>query len=189
MTDTAEALNNPNFKVISASLMNAENDTQLFGAIVDTPFQDKLHATMMGLGVVVLLIVNKNEKTIDRVALSNTEHAAGAVDASVVPFSKIKIPLASRSNYIAKAIRTGKPQHTSDWQYLFIPALTPEEARLNQAGAAIACSFIYPLSGAREGGAMIFSFYTSLNEISADHRSFMLEYSKIASQALGHGKS
>jgi hypothetical protein len=166
-------------------LESAKGDDQLFDAVVNAPFHDKLRTTMLGLGICVLLLVNKKERTIDRIALSKTELAKGTTDITVKPFKAIKIPLAYKGNFIAEAIRSGRYQQTSDWQYLFAPDLTPEEARLNQAGGGIACSFVYPLVNARDGGAMIFSFYIHLDKIGLEHRNFMDKYARLVSKALG----
>lgn len=166
------------------SLSVTKNDKQLFNKIVNLPFADKKTSAMLGLGVVVLLLVNKKTRTIDRIALSNTEQAVGAVTYSVKPFKDIKIPLDNRENYLGVAIRTRRPMMTSDWKDMFVPALTPQEARFNQAGAGIACSVIYPLNNARDGGAIIFSFYEPLNRIGQDHHTFMSKYSSLVTKSL-----
>lgn len=170
-----------NFKNLLAM---PKSDKQLFSKIVNLPFADKKTSTILGLGVVVLLLVNKKERTIDRISLSNTEHATGATNYSVKPFKEIKIPLDHRENYIGVAIRTKRPMMTADWKDIFIPALSPQEARLNQAGAGVACSVIYPLSQARSGGAMIFSYYEPLGNIRDDHHNFMKKYSSLVSASL-----
>lgn len=161
-----------------------KNDQQLFEAIVNAPFSDRRRSTLLGLGIVVLLLVNKKTRAIDRVALSDTDLAKGAVRMSVKPFHDIKIPLNYHGNFIAEAIRSERYQQTSDWQYLFSPALAPEEARLNQAGAGIACSYVYPLIDARAGGALIFSYYTHLENIAPEHHNFMRRYSRLAADSL-----
>lgn len=165
-------------------LNTAKSDRQLFKAIVNGPFNDRPKATMLGLGIVVLLLVEPQSRLIERIALSDTELARGTVAISVKPFKSIKIPLLYKGNLIAEAIRSGRYQQTSDWQYLFTPALNPEEARLNQAGGGIACSFVYPLIGARSGGAMIFSYFVSLDRIGQAQRNFMERYSRMVSRSL-----
>lgn len=171
-----------NYRVL---LAGAKSDKQLFSKIVNLPFADKKTSAILGLGVVVLLLVNKKTGTIDRIALSDTEPAFGAVTYSVKPFKDIKIPLTNRENYLGVAIRTRRPMMTSDWKDMFVPTLTAQEARFNQAGAGIACSVIYPLNNARGGGALIFSFYEPLNRIGQDHHTFMKNYSLLAAKALG----
>jgi hypothetical protein len=165
-------------------LNKAKGDQQLFETIVNAPFFDKRRITLLGLGIVVLLLVNKQTRTVDRIALSDTELAKGAVRMSVKPFKEIKIPLNYKGNFIAEAIRSERYQQTSDWQYLFAPDLTPEEARLNQAGAGIGCSFIYPLIDARHGGALIFSYYLALDKIEREHHDFMRNYSYLVAKRL-----
>lgn len=180
---------NSNDTVIFADLKDqlkaASTDAELFQAIVNTPFNDKLKTTKLGLGVVVLLLVDKLNNTIDRIALSNTFQAQGAVQMSAKPFSEIRIPLDYDKNYIVQAVKSGEFRHTDDWQYMFIPELTPQEARFNQAGAGIDCSVIYPLTGARDGGALIFSYYEPLQNIGEAQHSFMRQYTSLVVEVLG----
>lgn len=161
----------------------AKTDESLYDAIVNSPFKAKVKGFPLGLGIIVLLLVNKKEGTIDRIALADTEQAQGAVEYSVKPFHDIKIPLRDRKNIISKTIIKDEPQQTTDWQYLFTPALSSEEARFNQAGAGIATSIVYPLHG-RDGGAIIFSYFISPDDITQEHRQFMQKYSNLASKYL-----
>jgi hypothetical protein len=161
----------------------AQQDPELFEAIVNAPFHDKVRTTQLDLGIIVFLLVNKANGTIDRIALSDTEQAAGAVKMSEKPFKDIKIPVNHRTNLIAHAITTGKYQCVSDWQYLFVPALSPRAARFNQAGAGIEFSCVIPLA-ARDGGALIFSFFQESRNIADKHYSFMQTYSKLVERAL-----
>lgn len=153
-------------------------------AVVNAPFAFKMETTELSLGIIVLLVADKRDGMVHRIALSETELANSTREISVKRFEDIKIPLEDPHNLIAKTIRTGKPQHTTDWHYLFVPALTAEEARLNQAGGAISTSFIYPLEGVGDGAAMIFSYYEYITNITDRHQDFMLRYSRIAAQHL-----
>jgi len=156
---------------------------QLYQRIVDAPFDDKLFATSIDLGIVVLLLVNPKDKMIDRVALSNTDLARGAVKVSAKPFSDIRIPVHHKENAIARAIASNEHQLTEDWQSLFVPALTAEQARRNQAGASIESSLVWPLK-LRTGGALIFSFYQPSAYIDDDHLTFAEDYAQLVSQQL-----
>jgi hypothetical protein len=180
----AAAENDIYFAKLKDILSAPKNDQQLFKAIVNAPFDDKRRAALLGLGIVVLLLVDKQKRTIERVALSDTELAHGTVRMSVKPFKEITIPLGYHGNFIAEAIRSNRYQQTSDWQYLFAPALTAEEARLNQAGGGIGCSFVYPFPEARHGGALIFSYYITLDKIGREHHEFMRGYSRLTSKSL-----
>jgi hypothetical protein len=172
------------YSLLREILDSAKGDKDLFETIVNAPFSDRRRSALMGLGIVVLLLVNKATRTIDRVALSDTDLAKGAVRMSVKPFHDIKIPINYKGNFIAEAIRSERYQQTSDWQYLFAPELTPEEARLNQAGAGISCSFVYPLIDARAGGAIIYSYYLPLDKFNSEHHEFMRSYAKLVSRIL-----
>lgn len=164
-------------------LAAAPDDEGLFEAIVNAPFYDKIRATDLDLGIIVLLLVNPQTSTIDRVALSNTEQAAGAVKMSEKPFKEIRIPLNYHGNLIARAIETGEVQRITDWKYLFAPALGPRAARFNQAGAGIEFSCVYPLRS-RDGGALIFSFYQVGTSIDDTHFRFAEKYTKMVDMFL-----
>lgn len=157
---------------------------QLYQTIVDAPFKNPAMTARMGLGIIVLLLVNDKDKTIDRIALARTDLAQGTLNMTVKPFNEIKIPLNDRGNYIAIAIRRKHHMATTDWQYLFTPALTPEEARMNQAGGGIACSVIYPLDDTGTTGAMIFSYYEPLERVDKYQHNFMSFYSRLAGNSI-----
>lgn len=169
---------------LQKGLEAAKGDAALFRAIVNLPFTFKVQTAYLFLGITVLLLVNKKTNTIDRVALSETELAKNTTDVSVKRFEDIRIPLGHPENIIAKAIATGKPQGTGDWRYLFTPELTPEEAHLNQASGGIGFSAVYPLVGARDGGAMIFSYFQHREEQRPAHREFMETYSRLVAKQL-----
>ncbi len=162
----------------------AKDDRALFSAIVNTPFQIlQVETAFLFLGIVVFLQVNKETGMIDRIALSNTELAQNTTEVSTVPFSEIKIPVNHDENIISRAIQTGEPQDTIDWKFLFEPAMSPEQARLNQASGGIAYSAVYPLP-ARNGGAMIFSYYQYQSEIGKPQHDFMGMYAGIVNKYL-----
>lgn len=168
---------------LSDILSVAKNDAQLFRLIVNAPFHDMVKATELDLGIVVFLQVNKKTGTIDRIALSDTEAAAGAVRMYEKPFHEIKIPIGHPENAIARAITTGAPQFVSDWKYLFVPALDARAARFNQAGAGIEFSTVIPLKS-RDGGALIFSYFQINTNIRQPHHMFMQAYAEIVDRAL-----
>lgn len=178
----------PSSNLYAASLKKyldgAINDPDLFERIVNAPFQDTMKSVLLSMGLLQMTLVNTKTNMVDRIALSDTEAAKNAVRLSVLPFKAIHVPYDFEENIIVKAIRTGKPQLTQDWQYLFIPALTPQEARFNQAGAGVACSFVYPLIGAGDGGALTFSYYQPLDVIGKDQRDFMQTYTTLAASFL-----
>lgn len=168
---------------IKSILASASNEAELYKAIVNAPFHDLLRALQIDLGTIVLLLVNTKTKTIDRIALSDTEAARGAVRMSNKPFEKIKIPLSHKTNIISKALATSQPQNTEDWRYLFAPALNAQEAHFNQAGAGIESSYVYPVSG-KKTGALIFSLYQPISNISNEHTDFMQFYSKLVTEKI-----
>ncbi len=179
---------NDDLNRLRSDLGSAQNMAELNQRIVDGPFTSKMLATTLDLGIVVFLQVDGAKKTIQRIALSNTEQAKGARSVSAIPFHDIVIPLDDEENIIATAITTGKYTLTEDWQYLFTPALTPDEARRNQAAASIECSIAWPLSSG-DGGALIFSFFQPPEFISDEHLEFIQAYAQLVDEVLGSSVS
>ncbi len=168
---------------LTETLKQPKSDAELFQAIVNTPFEYKVETALMFLGIIVLLLVNKETGKIDRVALSSTDMAQSTTNVSVVPFEEIKIASDHPENIIAEAIRSAKTQDTTDWKFLFDPALTPDQARINQASAGIAYSAVYPLQ-ARGGGALIFSYFQYQQDIGDAQRQFMEKYAALVDSVL-----
>ena len=160
-------------------LERASSKEELYQAIVNVPFDNPLVAAQLFLGIVVLLLVNPKTKMIDRIALSDTHLAKGTVKVSVKRFEDIKIPVDYPDNLIAEAVRTNQAQVTTDWQYLFAPALTPQEARFNQAAGGIGYSAIYPFKAKRAQGALIYSYFQYPENISRKQQSFMEHYTQL----------
>jgi len=174
-----------NFNLGALKATLAETPPQrLAGAIVNEPFNFQLDMVAMGIGIMVFLVADPKTEVIYRVALSRTHLAEGTLRMSDKKFEDIDIPLGHKQNIIARAIAEQKPQMTEDWKYLFIPALTPEQARMNQGGGGIACSFVYPVHFADGDAALIFSYYKFLDKVGASERQFMQSYSKLVGETL-----
>lgn len=184
MADTRGLPAQADYPTLDRVLSSAETDGDLFNLIVNSPFEhDKVQTNFLFLGIIVLLQVNKKTGTIDRIALSNTDFAKRTTDVSAVPFQDIKIRLDEPENIVALAIRSNKVEDTTDWKFLFEPALTPEQARINQANAGIAYSAVYPLK-ARDGGALIFSYFQYKDMIGDNQHEFMEKYAKLVDEKL-----
>jgi len=166
------------------TVLASTDPTLLATTIVNAPFAHRAEMVLMGIGIIVLLVCDKETGQIHRIALSKTEMAEGTVRISSKKFEDIKIPIGHPDNIIARAIQTGEPQMTEDWRYLFTPALSAAQARLNQAGGAIACSYVYPLSFRKDNGALIFSFFKDPDQIGEAEENFMKSYSEIVSDRL-----
>ena len=172
------------YVALQKSLAACKDDAELFECIVNAPFTFKVETALLFLGIMVLLLVDKDTGQIHRIALSETEQAKGTTDVSVKRFEDITIPLNEPQNIIAEAIRTGTPQETTDWKYLFVPDLKPVAARINQASGGIAYSAVYPLVGVRDGGALIFSYFQYPEYIGHAQHEFMKRYTRLITESL-----
>lgn len=176
--------NLPDFDYIEIEKMitSKKNKKEQYGMVVNAPFKFNLAVTMLDLGVIVLLI--KKAKTINRIALSETDSARGARMASVVPFEKIQIPIDASGNSIARAIALNEPQSTEDWATLFTPVLAAKQARNNQKAAGIDCSYVFPWENGKLEGALIYSYYQPKQTISKNHHAFMKTYTALVAKTM-----
>lgn len=168
---------------LTGQLNGIKDRKKLYQEIVDAPFVTRIQAAHYFLGIVVLLLVDRESGLIERIALSNTDFAKRTKDVSMVPFTQIKIPRDDDVNIIAKAIRTGKPFSTTDWRVLFHPAMSASDARINQANSGIAYSQVHPFTAAGSG-ALIHSYYQYPSDIGEAQRYFMKAYTKLVNDCL-----
>lgn len=168
---------------LKQALRATSNYEQLKTVIVEAPFRQPLAVASLFLAFIVLMLANKKTGQIDRVTITDTELARNTFEVTAVPFEDIKIPLHHPDNIIAQSIDDGRPRDTTDWYYTFTPALTGDQARINQASAGIAYTAIYPID-IPDGGVLSFSYYQYASEIGDQQRDFMKNYTQIVAQAI-----
>jgi len=173
-----------NFATLEASFKSAKTSEDRYAAIANSPFSTPHQTALLFLGIIVLLVVNEQDKTIDRVALSDTSHADATKAVSAKRFEDIRIPLNARGNLIAQVIQSQRPAGTADWAGLFTPELTPEQARINQANSGIGYSMVHPVTGSSRRGALIFSYFMYPENITQQQHDFMEHYTRLVSAYL-----
>jgi hypothetical protein len=167
---------------LESILQSIKSRQKFYQMIVDAPFENKLNSTLLGLGFLAFLLVNKEKGTLDRITISDTYSARGAIDMTATAFNDMKVPLNHKGNIVLTAIKTGRYQQTNDWHYLTDPAVTAEDSRFNQAAAGISSSFVYPTNSTKPAGAIIFQYYLPMPEIEKMHHDFMFRYIKLVSK-------
>ncbi len=160
---------------------------ELFQVIVNAPFDQESEVAFMYLGIIVLLLVDVESGTIDRIAMSDSDMAKDIIRVSNIPFEDIRIPLGDKDNIIARAIKTGKPKDTTDWRFIYSPVLKTEEAHINQASSGVSYSAVYPLK-ISNGGALIFSYFQFEGHIGKEQRDFMKNYTDMVADTLSEHK-
>jgi hypothetical protein len=193
MVEPASLGSTIDYAAIEAVMAGAKDETELFNVIVNEPFRYPVFAASLFLGIIVLLLVDRTRGTINRITITDNEHAERAKRRSAKKFEDIRIPADFHENIIAKAVATGESQFTVDWHYLFVPELSSEQARFNQADSGVGFSAVYPLKSsslprAKARGALIFSYYQFPEHVGRDQRRFMRKYTELAAKALGRIK-
>lgn len=121
----------------------------------------------LGYRIIVLSLYREDQKSLQRISLSQTSQAQAAVQASTIPFHDILIPIDAKENYCVKAFVEQKHYITHDWKDLLSPPLKPEDARTNQKAAGIKASMIFPVVvKGKSVGTVIFSMVKDYSEVS-----------------------
>jgi hypothetical protein len=149
----------------------------LFEMVVLAPFHQKIVSAYLGLGVVILLLVDEPHDTINSVAVSKTDAAKDTA---------VHLPLGHHRNAIVKAVVERAPQQITDWSLAFAPELTTQEARMNQAETGTECSVIFPIiRNNRVRGALLFGYLEPPEQIGTNQYDFMTRYSQLVADHLG----
>jgi hypothetical protein len=171
-------------KELGLLLDKAKSRSELYELIVNAPFNNPFNSTLLGLGFLAFLQVNQEEGNLDRISISDTYTAQGAINMTNKEFHDMKVPLKHKGNIVLIAIQSGKPQITNDWHLLTDPAVTAEESRINQAAAGISSSLVYPTIKTEPRSAIIFQYYIPLSKIGRSQHDFMERYIKLVSKSL-----
>lgn len=180
----APDLDEMDLKRLERELAQAKDYEELKRVIVEAPFEQPLAVASLFLCFVVLMTANEKTGVIDRVAITDTELARNTFEVTAVAFEDIKIPLHHPDNILAQTLDDGKPRDTTDWYYTFTPAMTGDQARINQASAGAAYTAVYRLDIPHGGGILSFSYYQYASSIGEQQRKFMSGYAKIVSKAM-----
>ena len=175
------------YKELRQTLLSSKNQTELYDKIVNAPFKYQVGMTFMFLGIIAFLLVDKKTKTINRLAYSKTDLSEDVSKVSSLPFNEIKISLDDSDNLIAKAINSNQIQSTTDWKDLLMPALSQEQAQINQAAGGIAFTAVYPFKSLA-GGAITFNYFQYEEEIGELQTDFMRRYTEIVDDVLKNFK-
>lgn len=159
----------------------SKGDSQLFQAVVDTPFKQKAEAAFLFLGFISFFLA-KPDREVRLAAVSDTEQYHLSVNGYDFKAEDFRLSLDDDAqNDIVLAINTGQPQTTTDWQSVSRQVADKEQVSLNQASGGIAFSATYPLSNP-SGGALMYSFFQYEENIGPPQTGFMEKYSRLVSQ-------
>lgn len=112
----------------------------------------------LGFKSVAILLLDKRDNCLKRLAVSQTEAIAAAEAKLNLKLFGEKIPLSDEENLIARAVKTQRMQLTHGLNNTLIPHFSDEQSRIAQDIIGINASFVYPLI-VREDviGAMVIS--------------------------------
>lgn len=169
---------------LERDLQAADTDLQaLYQAIVSAPFEYERDMALLFLGFISLFVLDEAEQVVVPGAFTQNEYYQHSVADHNFDPTTYKLPLSLTDNVVVKAITTGTPVGSDNWDNFKRPHIEEGVARLNQAAGGIGYSAVYPVSG-KVKGALIFNYYQFPEAIGEVQSEFMERYSKLVSKAL-----
>jgi signal transduction histidine kinase len=127
---------------------------------------DQLGYLKYGYQVIVLGLIDHENNTLKRIAISHTDAASEFLKASPVPFQNITIPLDSKENILVKAINEKKMFSSSKVSDVLYPALPREWVNDFQKFLGIKSTLAFPVMAKDKVlGAIIFSLNKNTSKI------------------------
>jgi hypothetical protein len=170
------------YEQLQEALSAAKDRAELYQVIATAPFTHKVEMALLFLGFISFFILDDTKQTVRLVAVSDTEYYQMSVQGYNFDLASYVVPLDDSKNSIAKAIKTGKPQSTTDWGVLG-RTRAEDAARFNQANSGIAYTAVYPFSG-KLRGALMYNYYQYQDAIGPQQHEFMKRYTIMVSSAL-----
>lgn len=111
-----------------------------------------------GYEAIVLTLLDEQNKTLRRIAISNTPAAEKYLREVPIPFNDIIIPLWAKENLLVKAVTERKRFVTDNVSDVFVPAIDREWVHTFVESLGIKTSIVYPIIAKDKIlGAMIFT--------------------------------
>lgn len=169
---------------ISKVILNTLDFSHVVQNVVDSLLFE-LDYLQLGYRIIVLTLVDEKTGTLKRISLSQTAEAEKALQASVIPFHQIEIPLTAEDNLLIKVISEKRLGVTSYWPDIFRPILTDEQALKNQQAAGIKTSMIYPvITRDRAIGALIFSLVKDVKDVRDEEKDLLAGFTDLVGLAV-----
>lgn len=145
----------------------------------------ELEYMQLGYRIIVLVLLDKTNGVLKRIAISQTEEGKKAVANSPVPFKNIDIPISAKDNLLVKVLETKQPSSTTNWTDILTPAFTNDEAINIQQSIGIKTSLVYPVVSKNEViGVMIFSLVKTQDLVSDEEKDLITGFTDIVGLAL-----
>lgn len=143
----------------------------------------------LGCSVVLLALVDHEEKALKRISASETEEYRRSLSGTPIPYESLTIPLSETNNFCIKALHDGKPNSTHDWYDILRPTTSLEDARAKQIGAHIKTNLIYPvIYHGKTEGVLIFCFTKEADQINEEEKDLIQGFTDIVGLAVQNAK-
>lgn len=130
-----------------------------------------------GYEVIVLTLLDEQNKTLKRIAISNTEAAEKFLKETPIPFNDIIIPLWATENLLVKAVTQRRRFVTDNVSDVLVPALDREWVHTFVESLGIKTSIVYPIIAKEKVlGAIIFTLSKSESYIKEEEWAILESY-------------
>jgi hypothetical protein len=171
------------FRHLEQALKDEKSDRNtLYQLVANAPFSHDRDMGLLFLGFISFFVVD-DDRIVRLVGVTDNDYYRDSVRGYNFKTYDYRVPLSAKGNTIVKAIKTGKPIKSSDWDTFRRPGIGKGPARLNQANSGIGHTVVYPLKG-KTKGALMFNFFQYPELVGQAQDEFMRRYTAIVSDTV-----
>jgi len=142
-----------------------------------------------GYQVVVLSLIDNEEKALKKTSLSLTIEATKALETNPVSFGEIILPLSAKDNMCVQSAVDNKIVMTHDWSQILVPYYTPEDAKKAQRILDIKTTIVFPVAyhGVAQG-VLVFGISEEVDDISQEEKELIRGFADIVGLAVQNAR-
>lgn len=171
---------------IDEIILNTTDINLLSEKIVNVMLEE-LGYLKLGYVIIVLSLLDENQKQLKRISISQTQFAKEALQKSPVPFEQIIFKIEDNENLAVKSILENVPYITDDLSDMLYPAVDRETVRTVQKSLGVVTSLVFPVfASGKPLGTIIFSLNKKEEEISNFEKQILIGFTNATGIAIEH---
>ncbi|MEM5810983.1 MAG: histidine kinase dimerization/phospho-acceptor domain-containing protein, partial [Candidatus Aenigmatarchaeota archaeon] len=150
---------------------------------------EELNYLDLGYRIIVLSLVNREKKVLERTSISKTEFARLALSNSPVRFRDLVFSLNQTNNLSIKALKDRKPYITNNLHDMLFPAVDKKVVHFVQRKLGILSSIVFPIySKDLPLGTLIFSLSKPESKMLEFEKQILVGFTNVVGIAIEHAR-
>lgn len=168
-------------------ILNTLDFRQVVQKICDSVISE-LYFIDLSYKIVILSLINQEQKSLQIVAISNTPEAEKAATVFKTPFLNIHTPLSDEST-LNKVLSGQSTLVSTQWSQIFSPPFATDQAQSAQAAAGITATVLAPIIiKGKPQGVLMFAVSKPQEMVSPEEKELMQGFTDIVSIAVENSR-